>query len=636
MISILCASLLLMGHQTLLATTFKVTNTNNSGPGSLREAIQFANNSSGADDIIFEIPGSAPHTIAVSGALPQISDPLIIDGSTQPANGFNGVSPKIIINGGGTQNISGLVIAANNSGLYGTYITGFRHHGLVVMADQCIIGSPNKGNVFNGNEYDQVEFMNVQGGIIRSNKIGTDTTGTISGTPAGIGYNGLSLTGSSAITIEGNLISGNNYSGISLICSKNNFIFSNTVGTDITGKVALPNKYYGINLIRDYQATYCTSDNNTIGDIGKGNLISGNEYSGINLQCAANNMIFNNNIGLDINESFHIPNGYYGICVEWDEFQNLSLCSGDNNVIGDLNRGNTIIGNEYGGVFVSCSSNNTISNNIIDANGYGLLPEGGDGVNIGGTIVFSGEPNCITENNLTGGYGNENIISNSAGFGVNIVGNYTLNNQVSQNSIYCNKGGINLIDFYNYVGNGNNSHPAPTIITASSNSVSGTATPNDTIEVFATSSACTECQGEYYFGSTVTDAAGNWVFSGNLSGTIVTTATSPSGNTSPFSSCSPLSTANESIDVPSEINWSVHPNPVESGKDITISIENFNEDFNDLKLEMYDLMGRIVQQVDITASDAIQLNTKDLSAGMYLISLKRDQTVIDFNKIVLR
>lgn len=637
----LTISLFLIWIQPISATTFKVTNTNDSGSGSLREAIQFANSNFGPDDIIFDIPGIAPHSIVITGnALPPISDELILDGSTQPANGFNGLSPKIIIDGGLAQSVNGLTIAANNSELYGIYLTRFKHRGLVVTANQCIIGAPNKGNVFSGNEYHQFEIRNVVGGMIQGNKIGTDTTGTISGTPAGEGYDGLSLEDVLDITIEGNLISGNNYNGISLSCAKNCFIFNNKIGTDLKGNVALPNRYNGIDLSRDTYSSYCTSDNNTIGEIGKGNLISGNEYNGINLQCASNNSIFNNIIGMDVNGAFTIPNEYFGISVEWDSYQVLLPCTGDDNVIGAINKGNLISGNDYGGIRISCSSNNSVSNNKIgtDINGNGFMPNGGDGVNIqeANHSYGSGE-SCITENNLIGGYNNGNIIANNLGYAVSIVGDLSINNKVSQNSIFCNAQGINLTDIYGYgVGSGNNNNPAPFIVTANSNSVTGTASPNDTIEVFATSTACTKCQGEFYFGSTVADASGNWIFNGNLSGTIVTTATSPSGNTSRFSLCSPLTTSNKSIDEQPEISWSVYPNPVAPGQEITISIENIADNFDDLTLEMYDVLGRIVHQMDIVESDAIQLDTRDLSAGMYLVSLKKNQVVLDLKKVLLK
>jgi len=69
------------------ATTFLVTSTNDSGPGSLRQAILDANANAGSDLITFNI-GSGLKTITLLSKLPGISDPVVIDGTTQP--GFAG------------------------------------------------------------------------------------------------------------------------------------------------------------------------------------------------------------------------------------------------------------------------------------------------------------------------------------------------------------------------------------------------------------------------------------------------------------------------------------------------------------------------------------------------------------------
>jgi hypothetical protein len=73
------------------AADFTVINTDDSGPGSLRQAIVDANANPGADRILFNIPGSGVHKIVVGGptnsnltgpgaALPEITDPVTIDG----------------------------------------------------------------------------------------------------------------------------------------------------------------------------------------------------------------------------------------------------------------------------------------------------------------------------------------------------------------------------------------------------------------------------------------------------------------------------------------------------------------------------------------------------------------------------
>src|SRR4051812_28648377 len=76
------------------ATTFTVTNTSSSGPGSLRQAILNANNSVGPDIIAFNIPGLAVQRIHPTNELPWITDTVLIDGYTQP-----GASPSTSFGG---------------------------------------------------------------------------------------------------------------------------------------------------------------------------------------------------------------------------------------------------------------------------------------------------------------------------------------------------------------------------------------------------------------------------------------------------------------------------------------------------------------------------------------------------------
>ncbi len=62
-----------------------VTNANDNGVGSLRYALEYANsNVDVKDTITFNIPGTGPFTIQVLSSLPSITDPVVIDGYTQP------------------------------------------------------------------------------------------------------------------------------------------------------------------------------------------------------------------------------------------------------------------------------------------------------------------------------------------------------------------------------------------------------------------------------------------------------------------------------------------------------------------------------------------------------------------------
>jgi len=74
-----------------LADTFTVINTNDSGAGSLRQAITDANATVGADTIAFDIPGAGQKTITILSSLPIIAETVTIDGGNA-AVAFNRVN----------------------------------------------------------------------------------------------------------------------------------------------------------------------------------------------------------------------------------------------------------------------------------------------------------------------------------------------------------------------------------------------------------------------------------------------------------------------------------------------------------------------------------------------------------------
>ena len=110
----------------VIQAIFTVTNTSDSGPGSLRQAILDANANTGVDTITFAIGATgSQQTIQPASALPVISDPVLIDGWSQGGSGYTG-SPLIEINGAlAGNNIIGLNITAGNSTVRGLVINGF-------------------------------------------------------------------------------------------------------------------------------------------------------------------------------------------------------------------------------------------------------------------------------------------------------------------------------------------------------------------------------------------------------------------------------------------------------------------------------------------------------------------------------
>ncbi len=108
--------------RTLLAT-FVVSSTNDSGPGSLRQAILDSDSATGQTNTIdFKIPGSGVQTIAPLSALPAITNPVLIDGWSQP--GYSG-TPLIELSGNQAGSGDGLTITGSEVTVRGLDINGF-------------------------------------------------------------------------------------------------------------------------------------------------------------------------------------------------------------------------------------------------------------------------------------------------------------------------------------------------------------------------------------------------------------------------------------------------------------------------------------------------------------------------------
>lgn len=86
-----------VGAASASAETYVVRNTDDDGPGSLRQAIISANTNPNLplgepDRIHFAIPESGPQTVLLTTALPPITDAVVIDGFTQPGSRANGLA----------------------------------------------------------------------------------------------------------------------------------------------------------------------------------------------------------------------------------------------------------------------------------------------------------------------------------------------------------------------------------------------------------------------------------------------------------------------------------------------------------------------------------------------------------------
>src|SRR5262245_2786799 len=82
-----------LAASSLSADTFTVTNTSDSGEGSLRQAIDDANANPGPDTIAFNVSGEGCSgdvcTIKPLSALPSLTSPVTIDGFTQAGSAPN-------------------------------------------------------------------------------------------------------------------------------------------------------------------------------------------------------------------------------------------------------------------------------------------------------------------------------------------------------------------------------------------------------------------------------------------------------------------------------------------------------------------------------------------------------------------
>src|SRR5215831_13761606 len=122
-------------HKPVAPLVFTVTNTNDNGTGSLRQAISDAN-SMGGGTIQFNIPGAGVHTISPLTVLPTITQTVTIDGYTQPGASPNTNPPTMGLNAvlkiqfSGAMappgsNFSGITINADNCTVRGLVINSF-------------------------------------------------------------------------------------------------------------------------------------------------------------------------------------------------------------------------------------------------------------------------------------------------------------------------------------------------------------------------------------------------------------------------------------------------------------------------------------------------------------------------------
>jgi CSLREA domain-containing protein len=340
------------------AVNIEVNSTADPGDGTcnatqctLREAIVLANGNGVPDRITFDI-GSGPQTIAVQTELPQVTQQLNIDGTSQP--GFAG-EPLIELDGTSVADSSptGLWISADGSTVQGLVINDFHFQGMsatfgegiFVAGDdvkirknyigtgpsgeaaqpnatgitvagptaRVLIGGPRprQGNVVSGNDRRNVEVAPLATSVeIRNNLIGTDADGieTLDN-----GLTNLAIGGSGAAVgtpQDGNVIGGGTNIGL-LIFGDNansNAVRGNWIGVTKTG-APIPNVGPGLRIgggaTENKVGGVGPGDGNTIAFNGAGITIDitseANEIRG-------NSIFMNDGHGIQLASSVPVPN----------------------------------------------------------------------------------------------------------------------------------------------------------------------------------------------------------------------------------------------------------------------------------------------------------------------------------------
>lgn len=275
---------------------------------------------------------------------------------------------------GTSQIVQGNLVGTDATG--SSKIPNSGYAGMEVSGGSDTVGgtAPGARNLVSGNTADYGIAEDGGSSIMQGNFIGTDRSGATALPNTGPGLyvdSGNDTVGGTA-SGAGNLISGNSGSGIK-IDTPENTIQGNLVGTDATGKVALPNQGSGMD---------ASSGGNTIGGTaaGAGNVISANRGDGIDLHVGSDadaTTIAGNQIGVGSNGTTSLGNGANGIHIH-------SGVPSGNGVRLDRVAGNIVANNAESGVLVGSNTTDTtthvvISRNSISGNGglgIDLLPQG--------------------------------------------------------------------------------------------------------------------------------------------------------------------------------------------------------------------------------------------------------------------
>lgn len=508
------------------AATFTVSNTSDSGGGSLRQAILDANANPGPDTIVISV--AAFSTITPLSPLPQITDTVNIGSGT-----------RVTLNGsmaGATA--YGLRISAPSCFVQGFIINSFQEGGIRIdgAANNTSLDGLHIGVDFAGN----AAVPNINRGVLI-----VGTTGNL------IGGFGLA-----------NVISGNAGRGIEITAGGAATIRGNRIGTNANGTADLGNLSHGIQIVN--------SSGSIVGGTAAnvGNTISGNNGSGIAIQTdfgfmASNNTVQQNFIGVNASGNVDLGNNGSGVLIQ---------ASG--NFVGGTTSSarNIIAGNGANGISISTNfaTGNTVTGNYIGLGNDGTtsIPNNGNGVQIsngaanntiGGTGVTAGA--CTGVCNIIANNGDLNPMTTGAKAGIYVDPTGGAGNSIRRNSIFSNVGigidlginppppppptqgtGVTPNDPMDPDTGANNLQNFPVITAADTNgNVTGTlnSTPNAifAIDFYSNTADAANSEGRTFIGSTtvITNGSGNASFNFGTTATltvgqfITATATSTGG-----------------------------------------------------------------------------------------------------------
>jgi hypothetical protein len=446
------------------AATFVVGNTADDGPGSLRQAILDANAHPGLDFITFSIPGPGVHVILPTSPLPTITDPVVIDGYTQP-----GASPNTLSNADNAVLQVVLDCSVMGVGVPEAQTGGADYYGLDIAAGGCTIrglvinnlfatwGSDPASGLIVTHPYDGGRLIggaSVGGGIrlrgggtnvIEGNFIGVD--------PAGGSFVeshlGVEVTDGSS----GNRIGGSTSAARNLIAAGGpgvyiwatngpvpppvaNVVEGNYFDITATGVGPLTWPYVSGSMeLQEVPGTgvlIFNSHSNIIGGQlpGSANVIA-NARTAIDLEACHDTIVQGNLLGTDSTGRTLITNAIFGSAVNqvfFDQYSDTRLgaaFSGFEGVsISTLffavglgpNARNTVRGNLISGWqtgIVLSGEDNRVQGNLIGTDSTGMMAIS----NYDGIITFSGLRNLIGGT----GIGEGNVISGNGRSGIMVV-----------------------------------------------------------------------------------------------------------------------------------------------------------------------------------------------------------------------